>query len=82
MFCFINYSGVPDVIKYTVCITFLQVLMSSFYIRSICMCGLTSGLAAADMTETLLVRGWVDEPGELADLDKTELCRHRDNMHR
>lgn len=28
IFCLINYLGVPDVLKYTLCIMFLYVLMS------------------------------------------------------
>lgn len=47
------------------------------------MCGLTSGLATADMTEGPFVRVCVDELKVLrsiAALDKTELCRHR--VHR
>lgn len=40
------------------------------------MCGLTSGLATADMTEGPFVRVL----RSIAALDKTELCRHR--VHR
>lgn len=44
------------------------------------MCGLTSGLATADMTEGPFVGVCVDELSVLrsvAALDKTELCRRR-----
>lgn len=47
------------------------------------MCGLTSGLATADVTEGPFVRVCVDELRVLrsiADVDKTELCRHK--VHR
>lgn len=74
-----SWSGVPDVIKYTPCIAFLYVLMSSSYACCICRSGFTSGLTTADLTEGPVVRECVDEPGEMvsiATLDKTELWRH------
>lgn len=48
------------------------------------MCGLTSGLATADMTEDPVVRVCVELRvlRSIADVDKTELCRHRQSTQR